>query len=211
MSARQLSPEIVSLIHHVELNESGWWKKAVGQVVRGVLWKAQSPLTATDLQEALRREIGMRLPDDLLMQQLDSLSSQGVVSRMPGPNYKLTERAYQDLSAARATAVSEQQACETEFFASCALHCPEQDSAKVWQEFTKALAKTIQVAGANLFHLLADGNLQRDVDWLADLITKFDVKSREGLRKVFAGFFAPGNHVCRNQVLRLLTDRKSVV
>lgn len=205
MSARQLSPEIVSLIHHVELNESGWWKKAIGQVVRGVLWKAQIPLTATELQEALRREIGMRLPDDVLMKRLDSLSNQGAISRMPGPSYKLTERAYQDLSTARATAVSEQQACETEFFASCALHCPEQDATKVWQEFTKALAKAIQVTGANLFHLLVDGNLQRNVDWLADLITKFDVKSREGLHKVFAGFFAPGNYVCRNQVLRLLT------
>ncbi len=29
MASRQLSPDIVSLIHHVELNRSGWWKKGV--------------------------------------------------------------------------------------------------------------------------------------------------------------------------------------
>lgn len=205
MSGRHLSPEIVSLIHHVELNQSGWWKKALGQVVRGVLWTAQGPLTAAQLQDTLRSEIGMRLPDDVLSRQLDSLASQGAVSRMPGPNFKLTERAYQELSAARAVAVSEQDACQAEFFAACAQHCPELEAGKVWQEFTKALAHAIHVAGANLFHLLADGNLLRDIDWLTEFIAKFEIKQHEGLRRVLTGFFAPGNRVCRNQVLRLLT------
>ncbi len=205
MRGRQLSPEIVSLIHHVELNESGWWKKAVGQVVRGVLWKAASPVTVAELQELLRKEIGMRLPDDTLTKQLDILCSQGIVSRMPGPNYKLTEQAYQELSIARTAALADQESCEAEFLTSCALHCSELDATKVWQQFTKSLASAVQVAGANLFHLLVDGELEKDFDWLADFITKFDAQSREGLRKVLGGFFAPGNRVCRNQVLRFLT------
>lgn len=205
MSARQLSPELVSLVHHVELNESGWWKKAVGQVVKGVLWKAQSPLTVAELHEALRKELGLRLADDVLSRQLDSLSSQGAVVRMPGPNYKLTERTFQELSAARSAAVAEQDACRDAFFASCAENCPELDASKAWQAFTKALAAAIHVTGANLYHLLADGNLQREVDWLADFISKFEPEHREGLRKVLTEFFAPGNHVCRNQVLRFLT------
>src|SRR5690606_5988133 len=39
MAKRTLPPEVVSLIHHVELNENGWWKKAVGQIVKGLLLK----------------------------------------------------------------------------------------------------------------------------------------------------------------------------
>lgn len=205
MSGKHLSPEIVSLIHHVELNESGWWKKAVGQVVRGVLWKERSPLTFTLLQDALHREIGMRLPDDLLEKQLAILSSQGVISKMPGPNYKLTEQAYQNLSAARLTALAEQNACEAEFLANCEQDCPGLDAKKAWGEFTKALSNAIQVAGANLFHLLADGQLQKDIDWLSNFIEKFEPKFREGLRTVLRKFFSPENSVCRNQVLRHLT------
>lgn len=83
--------------------------------------------------------------------------------------------------------------------------CPEVDAAKAWQKFTKALNKAIHVTGANLYHLLADGNLQRDVDWLSDFIDKFPAEHREGLRVVLKEFFAPGNQVCRRQVLRYLT------
>lgn len=205
MSKRQLSPEIVSLVHHVELNESGWWKKAVGQVVKGVLWKAKTPLTISELNMALHTELGLRLPEDILNRQLDSLSSLGAVVRLPGPNFKLTEHAFQELSAAHATALAEQEACQAAFFESCAKNAPEVDAAKAWQKFTKALNKAIHVTGANLYHLLADGNLQRDVDWLSDFIDKFPAEHREGLRVVLKEFFAPGNQVCRRQVLRYLT------
>lgn len=205
MSGRHLSPEIVSLIHHVELNESGWWKKAVGQVVRGVLWKAQAPQTVAKLQSLLNREIGMQLSDEVLSKQLEILSSQGIVSRLPDQSYKLTERAYHDLSTARSIALKEQDACQAEFVASCARHCSQLDATKVWHEFAKALTRAIHVAGANLFHLLADGNLEKDVDWLSAFTERFEPHSREGLRKVLTEFFAPGNYVCRNQVLRLLT------
>lgn len=68
MTTRQLSPEIISLIHHVELNESGWWKKAIGQVGKGLLWTAATPLISTELQEdALNKEVGVRLPEESLV------------------------------------------------------------------------------------------------------------------------------------------------
>lgn len=205
MSKRQLSPEIVSLVHHVELNESGWWKKAVGQIVKGVLWKAKTPLTISELNRALQTELGLRLPEDILSRQLDNLSSLGAVVRLPGPNFKLTEQAFQELSAANTAAQAEQEACQAAFFDSCAKNAPEVDATKAWQKFTKALNNAIHVTGANLYHLLADGNLQRDVDWLSEFIDKFAAEQREGLRVVLKEFFAPDNHVCRQQVLRYLT------
>jgi hypothetical protein len=205
MSKKSLSPEIVSLIHHVELNQSGWWKKAVAQVVRGVLWKSASAMTLAELQAAMKQELGIRLTEEVLTKQLDALVAQGSVSRLPGPNFKLTEKARQELTGDHTKAVQEQEACQVQFLATCETFCPELDGVKVWTEFGKALLSAIHVTGANLFHLLADGNLERDVDWLAEFLSKFDRQHREGLRKVLSAFFAPGNHVCRNQVLRLLT------
>lgn len=79
------------------------------------------------------------------------------------------------------------------------------DSSVVWAEFMKALVSAIEVTGANLYHLLADGNLMREVDWLAAFLSKFEVQHQEGLKQVLAAFFAPGSHACRNQVLRLLS------
>lgn len=205
MIKKGLSPEISSLIHHVELNQSGWWKKAVAQVVRGVLWKSSSPMTMTELQAAMNQELGIRLSDDVLAKQLELLAGQGSVSLMPGPNFKLTEKARRELTDAHANAVREQEECQAQFLAACGQLCPALDSGKVWADFRQALLGAIHVTGANLFHLLADGNLERDVDWLEEFLSKFDRQYREGLKTLLSTFFAPENHTCRNQVLRLLT------
>ena len=91
MPIRHLSPEIVSLIHHVELNESGWWKKAIGQVIKGILWQSQTPLSQDELKAGLKREVGIQLSDDVLLRQVEILTSQSAVTRMPNLSYKLTE------------------------------------------------------------------------------------------------------------------------
>lgn len=201
---RRLSPEIVSLIHHVELNESGWWKKAVAQVVRGVLWTNHGAMTLAELQSAFTRELGIQLANEVIAKQLDTLIGQGVVVPLHG-QYKLTEHARQELSKAHEAASLEQSACRSVFATACALHCPQLDEEMVWTQFTKALVSAIHVTGANLYHLLVDGNLQRDIDWLSKLLSNFDNQHHEGLRKVLSAFFSPGNHACRNQVLRLLS------
>jgi hypothetical protein len=204
MAARQLSPELVSLIHHVELNESGWWKKAVGQMIRAVLWKRRTPATFAELAKALQDDAGVPLAEDVLERQLELLQGQGVVLRMPGPNYKLTLKASDELTAAHENASEEQTRCKAHFVASCGAHAPDLAVEKVWAEFTKALQSAVRVTGANLFHLIADGNLERDVDWLSEFLGKFGSDHREGLRLVLKDFFDKDNRDCRNQVLRLL-------
>lgn len=205
MTIRHLSPEIVSLIHHVELNESGWWKKAVCQVIKGVLWKSQTPLTQAELKVGLKREVGIQLPDEVLLKQIEILSSQNYVTRMPNQSYKLTEETRQTLTAAHQKASSEQELCHSAFLASCTKHCSDLAPDKVWSEFLKALLSAVRVAGANLFHLIADGNLEQEGDWLAPFLRSFPVEHSAGLRKTLSEFFAPTNQVCRNQVLRLLS------
>lgn len=205
MTIRHLSPEIVSLIHHVELNESGWWKKAVGQVIKGVLWKSQTPLTQAELKIGLKREVGIQLPDEVLLKQVEILSSQNCVTRMPDQSYKLTEETRQTLTAAHQKASSEQELCHSAFLTSCTNNCPDLAPDKVWSEFKKALLSAVRVAGANLFHLIADGNLEQEDDWLAPFLRSFPVEHSAGLRRTLSEFFAPTNQVCRNQVLRLLS------
>ena len=61
------------------------------------------------------------------------------------------------------------------------------------------------MTGANLFHLLADGDLEREVDWVNGFLARFGAEEHDSLHRVLSAFFAPGNHACRSQVLRLMT------
>lgn len=205
MTTRHLSPEIVSLIHHVELNESGWWKKAIGQVITGVLWKTRTPQKLDELKQALKREVGIVIADDVLLKQLTVLQSQQTVIFTAGPSYKLTEQARQRLSEAHDTALAEQEQCRATFINSCGKNCAGLDAQKVWEHFQKVLIRAIHITGANLYHLLEDGNLEREGDWLTGFLTHFNAAEHNGLRNVLAAFFSPRNSSCRKQVLRLMT------
>ncbi|MGY2490101.1 hypothetical protein [Cupriavidus sp. CP313] len=202
-----MSPEIVSLIHHVELNESGWWKKAVGQVIKGVLWTADVPLTIGELQSNFRLETGVELSEATLERQLHALSSQQCVSFMPGEvqRFKLTEQARAELAAAKLQAELLETQCREAFRMNCSVHCPELKPEQVWARFERALVEAVRIAGANLYHLLVDGNLEREGDWVAKFLVDFDTCHHDGLRKILAAFFSPKNIACRSQVLRLLT------
>lgn len=206
MTTRALSPEIVSLIHHVELNKSGWWKKAVGQVIKGVLWKEQVPLTLDELKQRLDRELGIPFSNDALQRQIEYLKSQNAVAGpLSNDCYKLTEQSRQELTTTHATALGNQEKCHKDFHESCLQNCPELAADDIWDKFTRALIEAVRVAGANLYHLLADGNLEREVDWLSKFLKQFPNQSHVGLRQVLAEFFALSNGACRNQVLNLLT------
>lgn len=206
MKGRQLSPDIVSLIHHVELNESGWWKKSVTQIVKGVLWKSGKPQDFDALKKSIFHEVGgIALSDEELEKQLGMLSESGAVARLPDSTYKLTERAFKELTKANALAQAEQAECREGFINSCAKYCPNLDSEKAWRGFTQALNKAIHVSGANLYQLLVGGNLRRDFDWLSGFVGKMEPEHREGIRKVLMDFFDPSNQACRNQILRFMS------
>jgi len=59
MTGRQLSEDVISLIHHVHLNEAGWWRKAVGQIVRAVFWTQAKPLSMPEAAEQFYRLVGI--------------------------------------------------------------------------------------------------------------------------------------------------------
>lgn len=204
MSSRSLSSEMVSLIHHVELNESGWWKKAIGQVIKGTLWRAGIALTFEELIVQMKRELSVAVAEELIRDQIGKLAEQGAVSII-GQKYKLAEFVRSELNEISILAEKEHQECHDIFVKACELHVSDLCADQVYAEFSRCLLKSVRVAGANLFHLLADGMLERDVDWLVPFLAKYGEQHQEGLKVVVTSFFAPGNSSCRKQVLRLLT------
>src|SRR5690606_37882510 len=128
--------------------------KAVGQIIKGVLWQNQKPLTIAELRISLKKHIGVSLADDVIEKQMAILTSQQAVTQLLEGEYKLTESARQQLTKSHDIAVVEQESCYVSFSDSCAANCPSLDPQKVWEYFQSALVNALHIAGANLFHLL---------------------------------------------------------
>jgi hypothetical protein len=54
MAIHALPADLVSLVHHTELNKAGWWNKTVQQLVLSVLWLSDEALTTQDLVDRFR-------------------------------------------------------------------------------------------------------------------------------------------------------------
>lgn len=205
MANRVLSSEIVSLIHHVELNESGWSRKASLQLIQAVLWIGSPVKSISDIKEKLY-EFGHReLTDPALVSFLDTLISKAEVVRVTPGSYKLTEENRAKLTKTNEERQLEQQACHDNFVSSCTQFCPELDPDEVWKAFRRTLAESIEVTGANLYKLLIAETLTDDVDWFSSFLDRFPAEKSTDLKKVVEHFFSPKNVVCRAQVLRMLT------
>lgn len=201
---RVLSNDVISLIHHVELNQNGWWKKAIGQILRGIVWNAGMPLSTQEIQTGLR-ENGVGLPSiESVQRELETLRQQQYLLLLHDGKWKLSEAAATELGTAHATAVAEQEDCKNSFHASCARYCPDLDAGAVWTDFSTELVSSIRRVGANTYHLLTDGNLRQEKDWLPNFLQRYE-RSADRLRLVLEDFFSPKNAACRQQILRLLS------
>lgn len=204
MVKKNLAPEIVSLIHHVELNQSGWSKKAITQVLKGVMWKMRRPRTLAELVNDFKNEVGVDISASTMERYLEQLASNREVQQLPGPNFKLSEATYSELSKSIDEVSVEEAMCRESFMRSCGVHCSELSADVVWDGFISAIQSAVRVSGANLYNLITNGQLEQDVDWLSDFVHTFDRRYKPGLQSVVREFFECEGVACRNKILRMM-------
>lgn len=110
---RQLSPELVSLVHHIELNKAGWWDLAMQRLLLTALWLKQDriALSASDLAATVTNELNIPLAEAMLSKHLQALTEGGQVLVLPDGRYKLSEQTVRESrSSIGRRAIAEQQA-----------------------------------------------------------------------------------------------------
>lgn len=205
MSSQSLSPELLSLIHHVELNRGGWWKKSVSQLISGYLWNFGQPIARAELLTNLNENFGTSFDTEMFNQHIEQLLTTKTLQQLPDGKLKLSEQAATQLHESHEVASKQFAAAKENFLADLHNCGHTSDPEAVWNAFYDALARGIKAIGANTYHLLVNGNLERDVDWLGDFVNTFEKSQRSDVRRVLANFFNPSNRDARASVLRMLS------
>ena len=55
---RTLPQQVVSLIHYVELSNSGWWEETTDRCVVGILWLIKDPAPVSKIRKEIFNELG---------------------------------------------------------------------------------------------------------------------------------------------------------
>lgn len=91
--AKQLPAQLISLIHHIALNEFGWWDKTIQNFIISTIWisKNNNDNDVTKIKKSLKEEFNLEIEPDVIEREINHLLKQGVIVSLDNANYKISE------------------------------------------------------------------------------------------------------------------------
>lgn len=129
-----LSSEIVSLVHHVKLNESGWWEKSIQNIIISIFGiNENAPQTKNDILINFTKELNTDFDSIKLVRQLEILKSKKIVISYSEELYILSEESYSDFRASFTVQKEIEFEAEKLFNELCIKICPEIEKKKIME------------------------------------------------------------------------------
>jgi hypothetical protein len=205
MPRRSLSPELITLIHHVELSNAGWRDRLADQLILAALDKKHGSATRAELESRLLA-LGAALDNATLQQSVSRLVAHGSLLEDAGNQLRLSQEAQADLQR-HLTDSSELGARAQDHFKALAKGiCPDLDADTLWVDFQgRCLEPLIAELGARTYELVSGS--ARDLTVLKSMsayLERFTEAQRSGLSKTIDLFLDPTNADVRNFVLQRL-------
>lgn len=204
MGVRTLPDGLIGLIQHVELNQSGWWRKAVGEIVGGLLYTADRPLESDEIRTELEGKYGVLLSTAEFDKSVDVMLSKGELLRVPPRRLKISEGRRQELDRLAQEATSKIQSLRARFLADVGAECKEDPDPNVWNALLESLRAAIAQIGANTYRLLIDSRLERNIDWTRTFAQKGHV-GRDCVFRAVSNFLEPKDADVRWLILKELS------
>jgi len=206
MKGSQLSPELVSLVHHIELNKAGWWDTAIQQLILAAIWRKGESLSLAGIVNELRKGFSVHLEASKVEKQIDELCASNTVVALPGGQFKIAERSLNEFEASVKQAKEITQEAESKFATVLAACCDRLEPAETWRSFNDdLLAPLVREMGARTYELVSGGKVEvENRVRFREFLESFPAEHRQGLRDAVIGFLDPKDRIVRSYILRQL-------
>lgn len=204
MEIRKLPPELISLVHHIALNESGWWKKAVRRMIVAVVWMIGRPLSNQEISDALKEKFGIALDLAMVDTQVSALRSDKILiaSSTDTTRVKVAESHLKQFESELKTSKLEGTQAKDQFSLLIKSYCAGLDANDIWEDFnSNFLLPMIKEVGANTYKLVSGESKVEEGEYLDKFIEKYDELHRGGLRRALVEFLSPNNSYTRSYIL----------
>ena len=206
--ASLLPKEVAALVHHIELNRSGWWDKVVQRLVLAAVWWSDHQPSVHEIGKTLLQEFKLPLTQDKLRGVLSALEKQGFLVALDGGQYRIPDAQRivfeQDIAAAeKVESDARGYFCEL-----AGDFCAGIDANRAWSAFqTELLTPLIREVGANAYHLITGKGLHVNQNLIDDFLKSFEPTLHSGLRELVTCFLDPKKDEVRAHVSRMLHAR----
>lgn len=211
MSKTQLPRELISLVHHVELNKSGWWEQATQRFILTIVWLSESPLNINEISDSLKSTFSAHIDREKLRRQVETLQrNRQLVATLDG-HVRLSERARMKFERDLKEAEDLENDVKTLFIdlisgACSSLSREEITPQTCWDDFNRHfLQPLIRDVGANTYHLISGETPFLESTRIDQFIDTYPEGIRLGFRSAATSFVDPKNSKVRSWILRSMT------
>lgn len=202
---RKLSPELITLVHHIKLHESGWWDKALQRLVITVVWIASGRLTVEEILNELGKNFDINIELKRLEEQLSVLVTSGDFVVGNDRRYSISEirkrsfedelQKYEDL----------EQYAKEKFSEAVVKYDKTLNVNDIWETFhEKFLFPLIDEMGAKFFELISNAMGINDSNRLVDFTKLYSEDMRFAIRSAVIDFINPSDPQIKSYILRQL-------
>ncbi|OLL33741.1 hypothetical protein BTH42_00225 [Burkholderia sp. SRS-W-2-2016] len=199
----KLTKELISLVHFVELNESGWVRKTLSKIVLAILCRSTQGLSRQEIHDAVRLQAAYDFGLGSVIKAIELLSSQHQLIEHPKGVFRVRESALNEIQSAIAATEAEEEATKSAFIAALQ-RCPGGlDGERVWEMFLELfLMPLIREAGANTLNLLSGAAPLSTREDLQPLLDALPTETREDVFRTVVEFLNPSAKDVRQFILK---------
>lgn len=201
----QLTPELISLVHHVELNKSGWWEKSTQQLILFAFCTIQTPLNVEEVADLLQTKFSAEIDKGKLEQQLKRLGkSLELISPREG-YFILPETAKIKYQIQLAEGERLEETVKDFFINLVKQKSEELDAVQLWENFcSRYFYPLIKETGANTYNLINGSSVSADFVRFENFLKNYPENNHDDIREIVDDFLTTSNQEVRSFVLRSL-------
>lgn len=154
MPFKPLAPELVPLVHHIELAKAGWNLRLAQQLIIAAAYSSNQAISNTDLRNLIERQYGVRVSDGDVQRAVGTLSSKKFLLEVEPGRYRVSEAHRVALTQQIAETTELEQTAKSAFEQILAKYGI--DSVDAWDNFHhRCLSPLISEIGARIYHVLS--------------------------------------------------------
>lgn len=152
-----LSSEIISLVHHVKLNESGWWEKSIQNIIISTFGVNKNlPQSESDIFKNLKSELNGSFDKNRISTQIENLKSKKQIISAFDDLFILSDEVYSEFQASFVKQKEIEFEAEKRFNEICYKFYPETSAKKLWDDLNQFLIiPLIREIGAKTYELIS--------------------------------------------------------
>jgi hypothetical protein len=206
MGNHVLPPEVVSLVHHVELNKVGWWDRGIQHLVQAVVWLSGEPLTPGGIVNQLGEQFYVKGDPGRVRKQVEELRKAGTLLALPDGRLKLSERSLKEMQGEIEAANDAESKAKVRFAEVLSSCCPTLVADEEWKSFNqRLLVPLVREIGARTYQLISGTSLALESTVrFPEFLRSYPPEHRQSIRNAVVTFLDPKDLNARSYLLRHL-------